>query len=282
MICSVKAALNDAAHSLGAAGVDNPRLEARLLLAHVLGTTPEGVLRDRGALAEMSALKPLVARRLAREPLAFILGQREFWGLPFAVSPATLVPRPDSEALIEAAIAAFADRSRVRSVLDLGTGTGCLLLASLTEFPAAYGIGIDVLPAAAALAQRNAAMLRLRNRCAFLAGNWASAVDGRFDLILANPPYIASGTIGRLMPEVALYEPPSALDGGIDGLSAYRTIIPELRRLLTAGGAAVLEVGEGQAGSVAGLGRAAGLDAVATHADLAGVARAVVLRPPAR
>ena len=281
MICSVRTALNDAAYSLAAAGVENPRLEARLLLAHALNTTPEGLLRDRGTLADMSALEPLVARRLAREPLAFVLGYREFWGLPFAVSPATLVPRPDSEALIEAAIAAFPDRSRVRSVLDLGTGTGCLLLACLTEFPTAYGIGIDLLPAAATLAWRNAAMLGLRNRCACIAGDWAAAVSGRFDLILANPPYVASGTIGQLMPEVALYEPGSALDGGVDGLSAYRDIIPELPRLLAAGGAAVLELGDGQDGSVAGLGRAAGLDAAATYADLGGVARAVVLRSPA-
>jgi release factor glutamine methyltransferase len=282
MICSVKAALDDAANSLDAAGVDNPRLEARLLLAHTLNTTPEGLLRDRSAPADVSLLAPLIARRVAHEPLAFILGRREFWGLPFAVSPATLVPRPDSEAVIEAAIRTFADRSRVRSVLDLGTGTGCLLLASLTEFPAAHGIGIDALPAAAALAWRNAAMLGLRNRCGFIAGNWASAVVGRFDLILANPPYVASGTIRELMPEVALYEPGSALDGGADGLSAYRIIIPELPRLLARAGAAVLEVGDGQAASVTALGRAAGLDGVTTHADLAGVARAVVLRPPAR
>lgn len=279
MICSIGIALNDAARSLGAAGVDNPRLEARLLLAHAMDTTPEQLLRDRGAPADVSALQPLVARRLAHEPLAFILGQREFWGLPFAVSPATLVPRPDSEALIEAAIAAFPDRSQVRSVLDLGTGTGCLLLASLTEFPAAYGVGIDVLPAAAMLARRNAAMLGLRNRCAFIAGNWASAMAGRFDLVLSNPPYIASGTISQLMPEVVLYEPGSALDGGTDGLSAYRNMIPELPRLLTTGGAAILEVGDGQSAAVAAFGRAAGLDAVAVHADLSGVARAVVLRP---
>ncbi len=219
-----------------------------------------------------------MARRLAREPLAFILGRREFWGLPFAVSPATLVPRPDSEALIEAAIAAFPDRSRVGSVLDLGTGTGCLLLAALTEFPAAHGVGIDLLPAAATLARRNAAMLGLRNRCAFMSGDWASAVAGRFDLILSNPPYIASGTIGHLMPEVALYEPGTALDGGVDGLSAYRAITPELRRLLAAEGAAVLEVGNDQAAAVARLGRQAGLDAVAVHADLSGAARALVLR----
>lgn len=278
---SIAAAIDEAARLLGSAGVDNPRLEARLLLAHALATTPEGLLRDRAAPADVSALGPLMARRLAREPLAFILGQREFWGLPFAVSPATLVPRPDSEALIEAAIAACPDRPHVRSVLDLGTGTGCLLLAALTEFPAAHGIGIDVLPAATALAQRNAAMLGLRNRSAFITGDWASAVIGRFDLVLSNPPYIASHTISQLMPEVALHEPASALDGGPEGLSAYRAVIPQLPRLLETGGTAILEVGDGQAAAVADLGQASGLDVLAIRADLAGIARAVVLRLPA-
>jgi release factor glutamine methyltransferase len=281
MMRSIAAAIDEAARLLGSAGVDSPRLEARLLLAHALATTPEGLLRDRATPADVSALEPLMARRLAREPLAFILGQREFWGLPFAVSPATLVPRPDSEALIEAAIAACPDRSLVRSVLDLGTGTGCLLLAALTEFPAAHGIGIDVFPAATALAQRNAAMLGLRNRSAFITGDWASSVVGRFDLVLSNPPYIASHTISQLMPEVALHEPASALDGGPQGLSAYHVIIPELPRLLETGGTAILEVGDGQAAAVADLGQASGLDVLAIRADLAGIARAVVLRLPA-
>ncbi len=277
-ICSSSAALNQAAAALAAAGIENPRLEARLLLGHALGKTQEALLRDRGMVEDMSGLAPLLARRLDREPLAYILGRREFWGLTFAVSPATLVPRPDSETLIHAALACFPDRARVRSVIDLGTGTGCLLLAALNEFPGALGVGVDRDPAAAALARRNAAMLGLQYRAAFLAGDWAAAIAWRFDLVLGNPPYIRSSVIPGLAPEVARFEPERALDGGVDGLDAYRALIPALPRLLAPGGAAILECGEGQAGAVAALGRAAGLDLGRVHADLAGIARAVVFR----
>ena len=282
MICSARAALNEAARRLAAAGIENPRLEARLLLAHALGITQERLLRDRDAPVDPAALAPLLARRIAREPLALILGCREFWGLPFAVSPATLVPRPESETLIEAAIAALPARRDVRAVLDLGTGTGCLLLAALGEFSAACGIGVDIVPAAAALAGANAAMLGLGGRADFVVADWGLALAGRFGLILANPPYIATGVIADLMPEVARHEPATALDGGVDGLSAYRRIVPDLPRLLRPAGVAVVEVGEGQAAPVAALARAGGLDVLAARPDLSGVARALVLRPPAR
>jgi len=165
-------------------------------------------------------------------------------------------------------------------VLDLGTGTGCLLLAALTEFPLARGVGTDRAEAAAAIARRNAALLGLQDRAAFACGNWADAIAGRFDLILANPPYIPSGAIAGLMPEVSRYEPASALDGGADGLFAYRGIIPELPRLLRTGGAAVLELGEGQYAPVAALALGAGVDPAAARTDLSGAARALVLRPP--
>jgi release factor glutamine methyltransferase len=281
MIHSVQAALNEAARALAAAGIENPRLEARLLLAHALGRTQEALLRDRDAPVEAAGLAPLLARRVAREPLALIVGCREVWGLPFVVAPATLVPRPETETLVEAAIAALPDRDKVRSVLDLGTGTGCLLLAALTEFPLAWGLGLDLIPAAAALAQRNAAMLGLRDRAAFACGDWASGIAGRFDLILSNPPYVETRALGGLIPEVARYEPATALDGGADGLFAYRRIVPELPRLLQPAGAAVLELGEGQAGPVAALARESGLDVAAACPDLGGVIRALVLRPPA-
>ena len=281
MICSVEFALDGAARALAAAGVENPRLEARLLLAHALGIEQEALLRDRKARVDASGLGALLSRRLRREPLAFLLGRREFWGLTLASSPETLVPRPDSETLIAAALAARPDRPAVRSVLDLGTGTGCLLLAALTEFAAAFGVGIDIRPAAVALARRNAGMLGLQNRCAFAAGDWAGGVAGRFDLILCNPPYIRSGAIAMLAPEIAIHEPRSALDGGADGLSAYRRLIPDLARLLAPAGAAALELGEGQADAVVALGRAAGLDPVALHADLGGIVRVVVFRPAA-
>jgi len=226
----------------------------------------------------VARLAPLLARRAAREPLALILGRREFWSLDFAVSPATLIPRPESETLVEAAVAAFADRAPPRRVLDLGTGTGCLLLAALAEFPGAFGIGVDRAEAAAALAARNAASLRLADRVAIVCGNWADALDAGFDLVLCNPPYIRTGDLDGLMPEVARYEPASALDGGTDGFAAFRRVMPELPRLLDAAGVAVLEIGAGQLDGAVGLARQAGL-AAEQRADLAGVPRALLLRP---
>jgi release factor glutamine methyltransferase len=280
---TVQAALRDGAARLRAGGIDNPRLEARLLLAHALGITPAAVLRDPLAPVGRAAVgrvpyDTMLDRRAAREPLALITGRREFWSLDLAVSAATLIPRADSETLIEAALAALPDRARVRRILDLGTGTGCLLLAALSEFPAAFGIGTDRSAAAATLARDNAAMLGMADRAAFVCTDWAGALAGRFDLILSNPPYIRSGDLAGLMPEVARHEPAAALDGGPDGLNAYRRILPELPRRLAAGGVAVLELGAGQQAAVAALARAAGF-ASTPRADLAGIPRALVLRP---
>jgi len=229
----------------------------------------------------MAALAPLVARREAHEPLALILGHREFWSLEFAVSPATLVPRPESETLIEAAVGAFARRAPPRLVLDLGTGTGCLLLAALSEFPAAYGIGVDLSAAAASLAAYNAAALHLADRARFVCGDWADALDARFDLVLCNPPYIRTEDLVSLMPEVARCEPRTALDGGADGFAAWRRLLPVLPGLLTAAGIAVLELGAGQAETAVGLARQAGF-AADPRPDLAGIPRALVLQqaPP--
>ena len=273
---TIGAALCRAGAALREAGIDNPTREARALLAHALNLTPEALLRDRHENADTSALDPLVARRAAHEPLALILGHREFWSLDFLVSPATLIPRADSETLIEAALDAFPRRADVRRILDLGTGTGALLLAALTEFPAAFGLGVDR-PEPAALAARNAARLGLSDRAAFAAADWAAPVQGAFDLILANPPYVETAAIPGLMPEVAHFEPASALDGGADGLDAYRRIIPELPRLLAPRGAAILELGVGQAGPVSRLAASFGL-AGAVRDDLGGISRALVLR----
>jgi release factor glutamine methyltransferase len=280
-LTTVGTLLRDGAERLRMAGIDAPRLEARLLLAHALRTTTEALLREQHATVGHAPYAALLDRRAAREPLALITGRREFWSLDFAVSPATLIPRADSETLIEAALAALPDRARVRRVLDLGTGTGCLLLAALSEFAVAFGIGTDRSAAAASLARDNAAMLGMADRAAFLCTDWAGGVDGRFDLILSNPPYIRTGDLPALMPEVAWHEPSSALDGGRDGLNAYRRIVPELPGLLTAGGVAVLEVGQGQAGAVASLAGAAGFASV-PPADLAGIPRALVLSPISR
>jgi release factor glutamine methyltransferase len=257
---------------LKAAGIEEPRREARLILAAALGTSAAGLMaRDT---VDQAAYEPLVARRAAREPLAYITGRKEFWGLEFAVSPATLIPRPDTETLVEAVLDSGL---QPRMVLDLGTGTGCLLLAVLHETPAAFGVGVDINPEAAALARRNAEALGLAPRAAFLAGNWAESLGQRFDLILSNPPYIERADLATLMPEVQSYEPGAALDGGADGLTGYRAIIEDLSRILAPDGLAVLELGAGQATSVAALAAAAGLSCTFRQ-DLAGIERAALLK----
>ncbi len=272
--------ISEAVGRLAAAGIPTPGREVRLLLAHALGRAPESLIGERPA--PPPGFAALIARRAAREPLAFILGRREFWSLPFAVSPATLIPRPESETLLEAALAAWPDRAAVRRVLDLGTGTGCLLLAALSEFPAAFGVGIDRVAAAAALARANAEALGLARRAAFLAGDWAASVVGRFNLVLANPPYVERAAIPGLMPEVARFEPRSALDGGADGLDAYRRLLPSLPRLLAEGGLAILELGIGGAEGVARLAAAEGLAVRAVRPDLGGNSRALMLADPGR
>lgn len=274
---SVGALLCQGGQALRAAGIDNPRMEARRLLAHALDSTAEALLRDPHAPVPpgpAARFQAALARRAAREPLALITGQAGFWTLELEVSAHTLIPRADSEALVEAVLESG---HRPRRVLDLGTGTGALLLAVLAEFPQATGVGVDLRPEAVLLAARNAARHGLDHRAAFLAGDWAAALATRFDLVLSNPPYIESADIAGLMPEVARHEPASALDGGADGLDAYRVITAALPGLLAPGGLAVLELGVGQAAAVAALARQAGLGLRGVRADLSGIARAILL-----
>jgi len=270
-VIPARQALAEATARLAAAGVEEPRREARLIIAAALGLTRAELLAVESV--DEARIEPLLARRVAREPLAYITGRREFWGLEFAVSPATLIPRPDSETLVEAALAAVPAPGRI---LDLGTGTGCLLLSLLHERPSAWGVGVDLSPEAAALAAGNARALGLAGRAAFLAGSWADAVAGQFDLVISNPPYIERAAIAGLMPEVGRFEPAAALDGGADGLAAYGAIYAALPRLLAPNGAAVLELGAGQAKSVSDLAAGAGFACV-LRPDLAGIARAAVL-----
>ncbi|MDO9499204.1 peptide chain release factor N(5)-glutamine methyltransferase [Falsiroseomonas sp.] len=277
---SVGAFLCQAGQVLRAAAIESPRLEARLLLGHAMGATPEQLLRDSRAKVPPEAVARFgaaLAARLAHVPMAYILGRQGFWTLDLAVSPATLIPRPDSESLVEAALEALPDAAAPLRVLDLGTGTGCLLLAVLSERPHAFGIGVDRDPAAAALAARNARENGLAGRAAFLAGDWDAALSGRFDLVLSNPPYIESAAIPGLMPEVARHEPALALDGGADGLLAYRALANALPRLLVPGGIAVLELGQGQRGMVESLALDAGLGLLGCRKDLGGVERALIL-----
>jgi release factor glutamine methyltransferase len=280
---TIGALLCEGGAALRAAGIEDARAEARRLLAHAGPTTAEALLRDRHEPVAPDAearFREALSRRVAREPLAYITGRAGFWTLELEVSPDTLIPRADSESVVESALAACPDRAAVRRVLDLGTGTGALLLAVLAECPDAFGIGVDRAPAAAALAARNAARNGLASRAAFLAGDWGAALSGQFDIIVANPPYIPDAEIPGLMPEVARFEPAAALAGGADGLDAYRALLPVLPSLLAEGGVAVLEVGIGQADPVESLGRAAGLAPGARRADLGGMARAVLFRRP--
>ena len=273
---SVGAALDWGADQLRRAGIDNPRLEARLIAAHTAGLSPTELIARRGDPFPAEPFAGLVGRRANHVPLAHLTGVREFWSLPFHVSPATLIPRPESESVVAAALRRLPQVAPAR-VLDLGTGTGCLLLAVLSERPAAFGIGLDRVPAAAALAARNARDLGLSDRAAFLCGNWGDPIDGRFALVLSNPPYIPAAELDALMPEVSRYEPASALDGGTEGLDAYVRIIADLPRLLAPGGVAVLELGP--ALGFAGLARAAGF-AIEIEPDLAGAPRVAICSLP--
>jgi release factor glutamine methyltransferase len=263
------------AAQLLAAFSPTPRLDAELLLAHALGISREALLLgpDRPVPPDFEAL---LQRRLAHEPVAYITGTKAFWTLDLHVTPAALIPRPDSETLIEAAIAHFGDRAP-KTIIDLGTGSGALLLASLDQWSFAWGLGVDRSAAALALARANAERLGFGERAAFLQGRWAEAVDARFDLILCKPPYIESDA--QLVPDVADYEPASALYAGPDGLDAYRALVPELPRLLAPDGLAVLEIGSAQAGSVSRLVEEQDLR-IRTVRDLAGLDRCLAVMGP--
>jgi release factor glutamine methyltransferase len=281
---TVADALRDAAGRLAAAGLEDARREARLLVATALDADLAAVVgypeRRLGA-AQSHRLAALVERRAAREPAARLLGRREFWSLDFAVSPETLVPRPDSEAVVDAVLAALPQRRAPLRILDFGTGTGCLLLALLSEYPAAVGVGVDIAAGAAVTARTNACALGFGSRASFLVGSWGDAIAGGFDVIVANPPYIPSGAIGELAPEVALYEPRAALDGGDDGFAAYRALLPQAGRLLRPGSVAVFEIGAGQGEMVSAIATASGLAVSAIRHDLAGIARCIVAGKPA-
>ncbi|MBT5034511.1 MAG: peptide chain release factor N(5)-glutamine methyltransferase, partial [Rhodospirillaceae bacterium] len=261
------------------AGVGEPRLDARLLIAHVTDSDtasvfgfPERGLDDRQVLR----LGQLVKRRVGREPMAHILGTREFWSLPFIVTRDTLVPRPDSETLIEAVLEQIPDTTKALSILDLGTGSGCLLLALLSEFPNAKGVGVDLSDGALHIAGQNAEALGLDQRATFVKGDWTSDLKDRYDVVITNPPYIPSDEIQHLAADVASHEPVSALDGGVDGLDSYRMIIAHLPGVLAEGASVFLETGVGQAPSVAAMIQESRLQVVDIKKDLSGTERCVV------
>ena len=272
---SMRAALADAAARF--AFSPTARLDAELLMAHALGIARDRLLLDM-ARAVPPGFAALVARRAAHEPVAYITGTRGFWTIDLAVGPGALVPRPDSETLLIAAAAHFGDAGPA-TILDLGTGPGTLLLAALDEWPAAQGLGVDRSAGALAYAAGNAARLGMATRARFVRGDWATALDARFDLILANPPYIGTGE--SLPDEVRAHEPAAALFAGADGLDDYRVLAGQLPRLLLPSGCAAVEIGHTQAAAVAALFAGYGLEG-AVHRDLGGRDRCLLVRPAVR
>ena len=264
-----------------AAKIPSADLDARLLMAAATQVDEVALIADPHKLVEpqfLDVLQAYVHRRLSGEPVSRILGRREFWGLSFSLNEATLDPRPDSETLVEAVLAHVTERGAPLQILDLGTGTGCLLLALLSELPQARGLGVDCASDAVRAAMRNADQLGLADRVAFRIGNWGEGVEGPFDLIVSNPPYIPSGDIPDLSQEVRSHDPMAALDGGDDGLTAYREIARETQRLLTPDGAAFWELGIGQADDVSGIAEGAGLEVCGLHPDLAGIPRVLKVK----
>jgi len=269
--------------AFAAASLDSPALDARLLVAHALGldhTALAGVAAGVLTAAETNAIAALAARRLGREPVARIIGEKEFWGLSLKLNAEMLVPRPETETVVEAALDALgADRGRAWRMADLGTGSGALLLALLAECPAAVGVGTDVSIMALTGARANAQWLGLADRATFVVCDFGSALMGPFDLVVSNPPYVCRDDIVTLQPEVRRFDPPRALDGGPDGLDGYRAITADARRLLRPEGLLLVELGAGQSDAVGTLFAAAGLAAGQPRYDLLGVARVLPGRP---
>lgn len=278
-------AVQRTAARLMAVGVPAPRTDARILVVAATGATRADILAhpERVLSSEACArLEGFVQRRTKREPVSRILGTREFWGRPFRLSPATLDPRPDSETLIEAALALVDEagwRGRALRILDIGTGSGCLLVTLLAELPHATGLGTDVSAEALFVAKENARALGVEPRARFEAARSLAGQAGPFDLVVCNPPYIPSGELAALAPEVRVYDPPAALDGGLDGLDMYRELAPGLQRI-AAGGFALFEMGAGQSDAVAQIlqGQAALAGRPRMWPDLSGRDRCVAVR----
>ncbi|MDD1536394.1 MULTISPECIES: peptide chain release factor N(5)-glutamine methyltransferase [unclassified Bradyrhizobium] len=286
---SIESARRALTARLRSAGIEEPALDARLLVGAALQLDLTGLVTQaarRLTSEETLRLEQYALRRLAHEPVARIVGTREFWGMPFRLSEATLVPRPDTETVVELALEIFRELTvsgRPPRIADIGTGSGAILLALLHEIPDALGIGTDISLTALSTARDNAVALGLGGRAAFVACSYAAALRGPFDLIVSNPPYIPSAEIPTLSVEVREHDPHLALDGGNDGYDAYRALIPQASERLAPGGVLIVEAGRGQAGNIETLMAAAGLTMDRSpKADLAGIPRAVSARkmPP--
>ena len=269
-------------------GVETFALDARLLLMAACEVSQADLIRDpaRALTAdERSRLDASAARRLAGEPVSRILGSRGFWGLEFRLSAETLEPRPDTETLVEAALAALPDRDAPLRILDLGTGTGCILIALLSELPHAQGVGTDISQAALQTARENAQAAGVAERADFIRADWLRGIGAGFDVVVSNPPYITRAELAGLSREVRDHDPLTALDGGADGLDAYRAIVAGIGRVLKPGGALAFELGQGQAAAVSAMMVEAGLrpgltDGQALVCDLAGIERAIIMQRP--
>ncbi|QFU17814.1 peptide chain release factor N(5)-glutamine methyltransferase [Microvirga thermotolerans] len=275
------AALAGLRRTLSEAGFETAALDARLLVLSALEITATDLITDPDrplTQVEAETLTDFARRRLAREPVARILGEREFWGLPFRLSPETLVPRPDTETVVETALSLVPDRGAPLRIVDFGTGSGALLTALLHELPQAVGIGIDLSEGAARTARGNAWANGVGERSLFVVADWAAALKGPFDLAVSNPPYIASPVVETLEPEVRDHDPRLALDGGPDGLAPYRVLLGEAERLLAPSGLMVLEIGYDQADPVSRLAAERGLEAVRLAHDLGGNPRCIALK----
>lgn len=276
--------IKDAVVNLRNAGIDDAATDARILIGHALGLDRASLLsQSERALSpgEEIACRALLDQRKKGKPVSRITGVREFWGLPFGLNEATLDPRPDSETLIDAVTALWSsgwNDGKNERILDLGTGTGCLLLALLHERPNATGLGVDVSEDAVGQARENAATLGLRTRAAFQQSDWLNNVSGTFDIIVSNPPYIETETIGTLQPEVRLFDPARALDGGQDGLDPYRLLIPQLSRFLNPGGLVAFEIGLSQEKAVSTMLRHNKFTNIICRKDLGGIVRVVMGR----
>lgn len=263
------------------AGIDTPDLDARYLLEHALDLTrTDFITNSERSVSKTDAARALalIERRAAHEPVGRILGHREFWTIDLALNPDTLEPRPDTETVVEAVLNALPDKKANLRLLDLGTGTGCILLALLAELPNASGLGVDLSPLAVEAATGNAARNGLAERARFQTGDWGRGIADRFDVVVSNPPYIPSGEIASLAPEVREHDPLRALDGGPDGLAPYRIIAAQLPGLLVPGGLVAFEVGQGQAPDVARLLDDQGFSETALLRDLGGIERCVRAR----
>lgn len=278
--CSVRALLADARARLSGVGIDTAPLDARLLLSYATGRDTAWIVANPDAdlhVPDVEAFEALVRRRLTREPISHILGAREFWSMDLLTGPDVLTPRPDSETLIEAVLAHRPERAGRSRILDLGTGSGCLLLALLSEYRGATGVGVDISGPALAIAEANAQRLGFSERTSWLCSDWTAGVEGQFDIVVSNPPYIETAAIDALEPEVAVYEPRGALDGGVDGCDPYRFLFAQLPQVMADDALVVLEHGAGQSAAVCALAEAAGFRAIEMRRDLADIDRVAVL-----